>query len=648
MCGLTGFWRQAGGATVVLHDIVEKMTDTLVHRGPDDYGIFLDENHGLAIGFRRLSIIDTSPAGHQPMVSADGRYVIAFNGEIYNYRELRSELPRDRQQFRSHSDTEVILAGFVLWGIEATLKRLVGMFAVAVWDQQEHVLFLARDRLGIKPLYYSQSKGSFLFGSELKALFSHPDFEAQIDHQSVAAFLRFGYVPTPYCIYSRTRKLRPGHYLRIQEDLEPQEICYWSAQLIVEQGLADPMVCSETEMIDSVHSLLLDSVAHHMIADVPLGAFLSGGIDSSTVVALMQAQSERPVRTFSIGFHQPEYDEAPYASAIAAHLKTEHTELYVSPEEARAVIPLLPELYDEPFADASQIPTYLVSRLARQHVTVSLSGDGGDELFGGYTRYLLAQQIWRNISLFSIPARSRISASLQRVPPQTWDAFYQRIEPVVPGRYRQRLFGDKIHKLAGVLSSPDQDTLYRQLISLWKTSLVIPQHEPELSIPAYDPQLLTLIPNYLERMMFLDLVTYLPDCILTKVDRASMGAKLEARVPLLDHRLVEMAWRLPLKYKFRNGSGKWLLRKILYRYVPPALVERSKMGFGVPIGQWLKGPLREWAEELLAVNRLRREGLLRPEPIRQAWAEHLAGHRDHQYRLWAVLMFQAWQERWVK
>jgi asparagine synthase (glutamine-hydrolysing) len=646
MCGLTGFWQSAGDNEATLCQQITRMMETLAHRGPDDSGAWVDPDVGLALGFRRLAILDLSPLGHQPMLSPDGRFVIVFNGEIYNYRDLRAELEQQGLAFRGTSDTEVILAGAVRWGAESVIPRLWGMFALALWDRQERSLLLARDRLGKKPLYYSALNGTYLFGSELKALRAHPAFRADVDRDALSAYLRFGYVPAPYSIYTGVRKLPPGAYALFRPHQAPVLHRYWDARQIAEQGLSQRLTLTDAEAVETLDGLLRDATARRMIADVPLGALLSGGVDSSAVVALMQAQSARPVKTFTIGFHVPNYNEAAMARAVAQHLGTEHTELYVTPDKARAVIPRLPALYDEPFADSSQIPTFLVCQLARQSVTVSLSGDGGDELFAGYTRYAWAESIWKWAASLPTFARSGLRNVIYGLPTHTWDSLYAGVEPVLPRRLRQTLPGDKLYKFAALLGSNHPDALYHRLVSLWKTpdELVIGGREPDSIL--MDVTTRQSFPNFAERMMFWDLVTYLSDDILVKVDRASMGVSLEARAPLLDHRVVEWVWRLPLRLKQRNGQSKWLLRQVLYRYMPRALIERPKMGFGVPIDAWLRSPLREWAEALLDEGRLRREGFFNPAPIRAVWRAHLNGSQNEPYRLWAILMFQAWSEQW--
>src|SRR5712691_2660415 len=646
MCGLVGFLQSPDEAELLLCQHARRMADTLSHRGPDDSGVWADATTGIALGFRRLAILDLSPTGHQPMCSSDGRYVAVFNGEIYNYRDLRVELEQCGAHFRGTSDTEVLLEGASRWGAEATIPRLWGMFAIALWDRKQRTLFLIRDRLGKKPMYYAQMSDVFLFGSELKALRAHPAFRAEVNRDALAAYLRYGYVPAPYSIYRGVCKLLPGSYAVVKLCQPPVIHPYWEARRVVESGRANRLVMSDSEAIEGLDTLLRDAVARRMLADVPLGALLSGGVDSSTVVALMQAQSSQPIKTFTIGFHIPAYNEAEAAKAIAGHLGTDHTELYVTPEETQAVIPRLPHLYDEPFADSSQIPTLLVCELARRHVTVSLSGDGGDELFHGYTRYMWAEQIWARMSSLPLALRELLASAIGQVSPSGWDALYACLAPMLPASWRQSFPGYKLYKLVELLHAGHPDDLYQRLVSLWKTpdDIVVGGHEPATLLT--DPTVRQSVPDFTERMMFLDLMTYLPDDILVKVDRASMGVSLESRSPLLDHRLVEWAWQLPLCFKVRKRQSKWLLRQVLYRYIPSTLIERPKMGFGVPIDFWLRGPLRDWAEALLDEHRLRQEGFLRPEPIRKAWAEHLSGHCNEQYRLWAVLMFQAWLEQW--
>jgi len=639
LCGITGFLdcsRQLND--VELQSTVTRMSDTIRHRGPDDSGAWVDAQAGIALGFRRLAIVDLTPTGHQPMSSADGRFIIVFNGEIYNFAGLRQELIGLGHSFRGTSDTEVMLAAVCQWGVEDAVKRFNGMFAFALWDRREQRLHLVRDRLGIKPLFYTWMGQTLLFGSELKALRAHPAFQTEIDRNALALHLRYSYIPAPYSIYQGVKKLTPGAILTIAAaqgagGAQPQP--YWSARQIAEQGVAHPFQGSDAEAESELDRLLRQSVSQRMIADVPLGAFLSGGVDSATVVALMQAQNERPVKTFTIGFYEDSYNEAIYAKAVAAHLGTEHTELYVTPEEAQAVIPRLPTLYDEPFSDPSQIPTFLVSQLARRHVTVSLSGDGGDELFAGYNRYYYGRQIWQNVSWLPRPLRAAGGKLLGLFSPG-------QLEAVQKGT-RQSEVAEKVRKVAEVLGAENPEAVYYRLVSHWKEPTAVVKGSVEPPTILSDCRRWANLPDFTQRMMFLDLVTYLPDDILAKVDRASMGVSLEGRVPLLDdHRVVEFAWRLPLKFKIREGQSKWLLRQVLYRYVPPAMIERPKKGFSVPIDAWLRGPLRAWVEDLLSEPRLRQEGYFNPQPIRQKWCEHLEGKHNWHYYLWDVLMFQAW------
>lgn len=646
MCGIAGFLGDFQQRDT-LADRAKTMADTLLHRGPDDGGIWIEPDSGLALTHRRLSILDLSPEGHQPMVSTCGRYVIVYNGEVYNFRELRQELEqREAISWRGGSDTEVILAAIQAWGLPRALERFIGMFAFALWDRERLTLSLARDRLGEKPLYYGRQGKVFLFGSELKALRAHPAFRGEIDRDALAMMQRYAYVPAPYSIYRGIHKLPPGTYLTLSPDAQ-QEVkptTYWSARHLAEQGQRDPFTGSDQEAITEMDRLLGAAIGGQMIADVPLGAFLSGGVDSSAIVALMQTRSTRPVKTFSIGFWEKAFNEAEYAKAVARHLGTEHTELYVTPEEALAVIPRIPSLYDEPYGDSSQIPTFLVSQLARQHVTVSLSGDGGDELFGGYNRYFWAKRLWRKLGWAPQPLRGAASRLLTLVRPSVWNSVFRHLTPLLPESRRYVSPGDKLHKLALTLAVRHPEEIYLELVSMWKDpeALVPGSREPRtvLDDPAGWPNLR----EFEQRMMYLDLVTYLPDDILVKVDRAAMGVSLETRVPLLDHRLVEFAWRLPLHMKVRGTQRKWLLRQVLYQYVPQHLIERPKMGFGVPLAEWLRGPLREWSETLLDRARLKQEGYFDPEIVHNYWEEHLSGRLDWSYHLWNVLVFQAWLE----
>ena len=647
MCGIAGFWDQSkrmGAAR--LTELAVSMANALHHRGPDDCGDWVDTSAGIAMGHRRLSIVDLSPAGRQPMVSADGRMVLVYNGEIYNFGELRRELEQAGRGFRGESDTEVLLEGIAHWGLARTVPRLIGMFSLAVWDRRARSLTLVRDRLGIKPLYWARFGTLFLFGSELKALRRHPGWSPEVDRNALAAYVRHCYVPTPHSIYKGVTKLEPGYLLTIGDGATVERQRYW--ELPAEPAAPGPRPGPGTssrrrdddEVVTQLDELLRDAVRRRMVADVPLGAFLSGGVDSSTVAALMQAQSPRPIRTFSIGFSERDYDEARFAKAVATHLGTDHTELHVSSSDALDVIPHLSQWYDEPFGDSSQVPTYLVSEMTRRHVTVALSGDGGDELFAGYNRYRWAGALWRSSAWAPLRARRGLARALQAVPPTVWDFAFRG----VPRSRRPVLPSDKMRKLSELLVHESTGALYRGLVSQWHRpdELVVDANEPRGLI--WDDTLAERIPDLASRMRYLDLHTYLPDDLLTKLDRASMAVSLEARVPLLDHRVVEFAWRLGRNLLVRRGQSKWLLRQVLYRYVPRRLIERPKMGFGVPLDAWLRGPLREWAEELLSVRRLRREGFLNPSPIRKKWEEHGSRRRNWQYHLWTILMFQAWLE----
>ena len=645
MCGIAGILGHDGGD---FSPVAARMAEAIRYRGPDDHGVWSDPRAGIALGHARLSILDLSATGHQPMASADGRYVVSYNGEIYNFSELRRELEAGGSTFRGHSDTEVLLASVSRWGIEAAVQRFNGMFAFALWDRQTRTLSLGRDRLGEKPLYYGWVGATFLFASELKALRAWPEFKPEIDRSAVALLLRYNYVPAPHAIYRGMYKLPAGTLLTVSSSAaasRPVPVPYWSLREVVERGVADPFTGSDEEAQVQLDRLLSESVRLRMVADVPLGAFLSGGIDSSAVVALMQAHSPRPIKTFTIGFHEAAYDEARYARNVAGHLGTDHTELYVAPAQAQAVITQLPALYDEPFADVSQIPTFLVSQLARRQVTVSLSGDGGDEIFGGYNRYFWGQRIWRNIAWMPAGLRALAGRMMYGLSPQSWDALFGAAGFLLPKSFKVQHPGDKLQKLAGILPSGSRRELYGGLVSIWRNpgEVVLGATEPPGMFS--DDAWWADLKDFRQQMMFWDTMTYLPDDILVKVDRASMGVSLETRLPILDHRVVEFAWRLPISMSIRHGRGKWLLRRVLDRYVPAALIDRPKMGFGVPIDSWLRGPLREWSETLLDERLLRADGFFNPEPIRKKWAEHLSGHRNWQYPLWGVLMFQAWRRQ---
>ncbi len=661
MCGLAGF--------IDLHkennigecrQIAQAMASTLIHRGPDASGVWVDSDQHVALAHRRLSIIDLSDTAAQPMHSPSGRYTLSYNGEIYNYPALRHDLQKCGVFFRGHSDTEVVLGAIEYWGVKIALQHFVGMFAFALWDRKQAELSLVRDRMGEKPLYYSWHGKSILFASELKAFCAYPGWRGDIDRNALAQYMRHNTISAPWSIYKGVRKLRPGHWLRISQDKTGvgEEIfrvsgnncdwfaceqAYWSLDKIC-QNRETYSVDAMPEIVDELSRLLQQSVEGQMLADVPLGAFLSGGIDSSTIVAVMQSLSTRPVKTFSIGFAEPEYNEAPYAADIARHLGTDHTELMVTPEDAMAVIPQIASLYDEPFADSSQIPTWLVSQLTRRQVTVALSGDGGDELFAGYDRYRWAQKISRMIHHFPLWIRKQLATLIQIPSVATLDRMSLPFQPVLGALGLDRHPGHKIHRLANMLGSSDQVDLYRTLVSHWEQldQLVIGSDEYQ-NVFVEHPKCLGQLQE-IEQYMLLDMLTYLPDDILTKVDRASMAHSLEVRVPLLDHRIVEFSWRIPMQVKQRNGQTKWPLREILRKYVPNELIDRPKMGFGVPLDHWLRGPLRDWVEALLDENVLRRQGYFDPAPIRARWQEHLSGQRNWQYHLWDVLMFQSWYE----
>jgi asparagine synthase (glutamine-hydrolysing) len=649
MCGIAGFLGDSDHDVEALRDRINRMCVTLRHRGPDDSGCYVEEKIGLALGHRRLSILDLSSAGHQPMRSQSGRYVMVFNGEIYNHLALRKELESGGASlsWRGHSDTETLLACIDQWGFAKSLLRLVGMFALAVWDNRDRRLFLARDRMGEKPLYYGRQGGVFLFASELAAFREHPAFEGKVDRASLASLLRENCIPGTQCVYQGLRKLAPGFFVEIPAEhvlgQEPVQTSYWKLSDAIRAGKKEPFAGSDAEAVARLNELLRQAVSGQMVADVPLGVMLSGGTDSSLVTGVMQELSGYPIRTFTIDFANTPNTEAAHARAVARHLGTDHTEMRVSGAEAMSIIPDLPSLFSEPFADSSQVPTFLVSRLARSRVTVALSGDGGDELFGGYNRYLQGMQSWSRFAQLPRVLRQTLSRALTGVSQERWDTLMAFVGHALPRRFRLASPGYKAHKLAEVLDAETVRDYYGRVTTHWRDADKVVIGASEVTSPLVEHAL----PSFLspeEWMMAMDALTYLPDDILTKVDRAAMAVSLETRVPLLDHRLVEFTWTLPLHFRIREGIGKWLLRQVLYRYVPRELVERPKMGFGGPLENWLRGPLRDWAEALLDERRLRREGFFEALPIREKWDAFLKGEGNWQYHLWDVLMFQGWWE----
>lgn len=645
MCGIYGTWSEDDASW--LPSFLKTAGSVLSHRGPDHQGDWYDPAAQVGFGHRRLAILDLSPHGDQPMRSVDGRYVITFNGEIYNFSILKADLMKRGHYFRGESDTEVLLAAFCEWGIDAAVQKFVGMFAFALWDSKTRKLTLARDRLGEKPLYYGWINSTFIFGSELKVFQTHPHWHGKLDRQALALFLRYSYVPAPHSIFQGVYKLLPGTLLYLESaHSQPTPQPYWSMADAVQQGQQHPFIGSRVAAIDQLDALLQSTIQQQMVADVPLGAFLSGGIDSSTVVALMQAQSSQPIKTFTIGFQETAYDEAKSAQAIAHYLGTDHTELYVTPAQTQAVIPYLPTLYDEPFADPSQLPTFLIAQLAKQQVTVSLSGDGGDEIFGGYNRYLWADRLWRRVACLPRSIRQGIANILTHYSPKFWDQLWHNL-PFLPTQLQQRLPGEKLHKLARALDAVKPEELYAHLVSHWYDPAAIVQGIEQVNpLLANLPNPWSPNHNFIEWMMYVDTQMYLPGDILTKVDLAAMGVSLETRIPFLDHRVVAFAQTLPLSYKVYRGQGKWLLRQVLYRHIPSELIDRPKMGFGVPISDWLRGPLRNWTEDMLNANRLKQQGFLDPDMIRKAWLVHLSGVQNLQYPLWNVLCFQSWLEQY--
>lgn len=640
MCGIAGFYdldRKTDRALMLRQG--EKMAGAIAHRGPDAQGVWGDPDVPLVLAHRRLSIIDLSADGAQPMQSHSGRYMIVFNGEIYNFQSLRKELEAEGAHFRGRSDTEVMLAAFDVWGLNRALQRFNGMFAFALWDREKRQLHLVRDRLGKKPLYIGWAGKSFVFASELKAFRAHPDFRPEINRNALALYMRFGYVPAPQSIYKDVWQLPPGHRTTLifdligaGDDLSKDWTPYWHHARVVEEACHNPIRGDDAALTDQFEALLKDCVRDRMVSDVPLGAFLSGGIDSSAVVALMQAQSSQRIKTFSIGFNERGYDEAAAAQAVARHLGTEHHEMILTAKDSQDIIPMLPGMYDEPFADVSQIPTYLVSKFAREQVTVALSGDGGDEMLGGYVRHQAIPALWHRVGWWPQPVREFVSNGIHKIPVEKWDRLVKK--------YPQ--FGERIYKIADLLPLRNLEEIYIHVMSRWTdpTGLVKDSREPLIML--HDPSWLPRDLTFSERMMYGDALSYLPNDVLTKVDRASMAVGLEARAPLLDYRIFEFSWRLPLDVRIRKHQGKWLLRQVLARHVPDHLFDRTKQGFAVPIGDWLKGDLKDWANDLLNPVTIENQGYLNPVPITAAWNEHLDGKGNHAQRLWTVLMFQSW------
>lgn len=648
MCGIAGFWTRTASEHETAQATLSRMTDSVAHRGPDDAGAWFDPAAGIALGHRRLSIVDLSEHGRQPMVSECGRYVMTFNGEIYNCGELRRTLEAEGRApaWRGHSDTEILLAAFVAWGVDRTLERAVGMFALALWNRESRVLTLARDRIGEKPLYYARIGEGIVFASELKALRTYPGFDARaIDRDALCLYLRYACVPAPHTIYENVRKLPAGCYVQVElPEVWPSPRCYWSLEQVIGQGRVHPFEGSAEAAVDELDRLLRDAVHGQMMADAPLGAFLSGGVDSSAIVALMQAQSAKPVRTFTVGFDDATYDEAVHAKAVARHLGTEHTEIVVTDARALELVPKLPTIYDEPFADASQIPTYVVAQTTREHVKVALSGDGGDELFGGYTRYFLTPRLWSRLRRVPSGMRKRIASALYSLRPDHADQFAALFQGPWSSGARDGgvRVGERLHKLANVMGAQSRNDLYRLLLSSVHHPERLALSGRELPTRVDTPEAWSVKLSFAEQVMAVDALTYLPDDILAKVDRAAMAVSLETRMPFLDHRVVGFVWSLPLSLRIPDDKPKWLLRKLLYRYVPREIIDRPKQGFCAPVGEWLRGSLRDWAQALLDPARLREEGFFDAARVERMWQQHLTGRMNWQHPLWTVLMFQAW------
>jgi asparagine synthase (glutamine-hydrolysing) len=645
VCGFAGFIDLERRFSPAERDrIARAMADAIAHRGPDDWGTHVEPDAELALSFRRLSIVDLTAAGHQPMVSASGRSVIVFNGEIYNAQEIAKDLVAAGHRFRGRSDTEVMIEAFERWGIDVVLPRLVGMFAIAWFDRRNRRLTLVRDRLGKKPLYFGKVGGIFFFGSQPKSFFAHPCWEPKIDRTSVAAFMRYGYIPSPRSIYAGIESLRPAECVHVVSGRAETRRLYWNVREIAAEAQRSTRRVGDAEVKAEFTAILSDAIKQRLVSDVPLGAFLSGGIDSSTIVALMQNMHSRPIKTFSIGFEEAEYDESRHAAAVARHLGTEHHELIVRPDDAFASVPSISDYYDEPFADPSQVPTYLLCKLTRQHVTVSLTGDGGDELLAGYTRYRLAKEVLARIRAIPRAFRPQVAGLLHSIPEGVW----RRLQPFVPRRYGSSPLAGRIDRLARLIGEGVDERVFQDMVGQWPEPEKLVRGITHEDDPIWTGELSHQFPETMRRFQMLDTLTYLPGDILVKVDRASMGVALEARVPMLDHRVVEYTLGLPSEMLVRNGETKWLLRQVLYDYVPRALVNRPKTGFMMPIDRWLRGPLRDWAEDLLNPKRMNETGILDPTPIRRAWQQHLSGQFNWQYRLWCVLMFEAWRRRWME
>jgi asparagine synthase (glutamine-hydrolysing) len=649
MCGIVGYLTKPDD---INHEVCNSMNNTMSHRGPDNQGIWLDESAGIALGHRRLSILDLSSSGNQPMVSKSGRYVITYNGELYNYNNIYEELKNIGLNINSNSDTRVLIEAINIWGIESTLNKVVGMFAFALWDKKQRILTLARDRMGEKPLYYGWQGNSFLFGSELKSFKAHPHFGNKINRQSIQLFLKNNCIPAPFTIYSDIKKLLPGHFLQVQYSKNSKAkdytlTSYWSIYQKLYEGIDSPYTGNTHSAIDKLEDLLIQSIKQQMISDVPLGAFLSGGIDSTLIVSMMQSLSNKPINTYTIGFNDDVYNEAKQAKIIADHIGTDHTELYITEREALDVIPRLSFIYDEPFSDSSQIPTYLVSLLAKKSVSVSLSGDSGDELFGGYSRYTLANKIWSIIKFFPPIISNAVVLLLSSFEPKTYDRYYNYFSRLGILGNNINYKGDKVHKLSSIINSRSKHEFYDKFMSNWKLSenIVKGLDNSNSGIIYNRNSELIDISDFKTYMMSKDLTSYLPDDILVKVDRAAMNVSLETRIPMLDYRIVEFSTKLPMNMKIRNGISKWILRQVLYKYVPKALVEKPKKGFSVPVGLWLRGPLKEWAENLINKTRLENEGYLNTELITKKWEEHQSGERNWHQPLWDILMFQSWLEK---